>query len=107
VVDAVRNIFVEGALGDQGAELDQAEKAIKAELDLATQQVRTKELEIARFKQANLGYMPDQATDYYARLQSAQAELSQTRRLRELAEIRRDELRRQIAGEEPVIGLMP
>jgi polysaccharide chain length determinant protein (PEP-CTERM system associated) len=50
--------------------------------------------------------MPDDGGDYYARLQASLSAVRQTEQeIRQLEE-RRDELQRQIEGEEPVFGIM-
>ena len=57
---------------------------------------------LARFKQENVDVLPGEGGDYYARLQAARGQLEAARlELRE-QQNRRDELQRQLDGEEPV-----
>jgi hypothetical protein len=50
--------------------------------------------------------MPSQGQDYYSSLQEAMKTLEQTRTALRLAINRRDELQRQLRGEEPVFGMV-
>lgn len=107
VVAAVLDTFIESALGNEGTDSEMTERAIAGEIQVHEQRLREADAALAKFKQDNLGYMPDQFGDYYARLQAAVAAATATGdRVRGLTE-RRDELRRQIEGEEPVLGLVP
>jgi len=57
------------------------------------------EQQLATFKKANVGYMPDEKGGYYSRLQRAQDAVEQTRSALRLAERRYVELKRQLEGE--------
>lgn len=58
---------------------------------------------LAQFKKENVGVMPDTTGDYYARLQQATAQLEQLQVDLSLAQRARNELRRQISQETPVL----
>jgi polysaccharide chain length determinant protein (PEP-CTERM system associated) len=66
----------------------------------------TAEQRLADFKKEHVGMMPSQGQDYYSRLQEAIKTLEQTRAALLLAVNRRDELQRQLKGEEPVFGMV-
>ena len=107
VVAALLNTFVESSLGAQGDDADMTARAIKSEIDDHEKRLLQAESDLADFKKRNLGYMPDDGTDYYTRLHQAQNDVAETeRQMRQLRQ-RRDEVARQLQGEEPVFGIMP
>ena len=106
VVAAVLDAFVENSLQDQGDDAELTARALDSEIQDHEDRLLKAESDLAQFKKDNLGFMPDDRGDYYSRLQQSLAAVSQTEsRMRE-ARQRRDELQRQIVGEEPVFGLM-
>lgn len=107
VVSALLNTFVEASLGAQGDDADMTERAIALEIENHEQRLLAAEADLADFKKRNLGYMPNDGTDYYTRLQNAIAAVSETDRQMRLMRQRRDEISRQLQGEEPVFGIMP
>jgi polysaccharide chain length determinant protein (PEP-CTERM system associated) len=107
VVTALLNTFVETSLGAQGDDTDMTERAIKSEIDDHEKRLLLAEADLADFKKRNLGYMPNEGADYYMRLQTALASVAEIeRQIRQLRQ-RRDEVARQLDGEEPVFGIMP
>lgn len=106
VVTAVVDAFVENSLQGQGDDAQMTARALDAEIRDHEDRLMQAENELAQFKKENLGYMPDDRGDYYSRLQSALAEVSRTEEQVRQVRRRRDELRRQIEGEEPVFGIM-
>lgn len=107
VVSALLNTFVESSLGAQGEDADMTERALRLEIDDHEQRLLESEASLADFKKRNLGYMPDDGSDYYTRLQEALANVDESeRQIRQLRQ-RRDEIARQLQGEEPVFGIMP
>jgi polysaccharide chain length determinant protein (PEP-CTERM system associated) len=107
VVAAVLDTFVEDAIGGQTDDAEITERALAGEIQDHEERLSAAEDSLAQFKKDNLGFMPGESGDYYERLQTALAAVStgQTR-IRQLQE-RRDELSRQLDGEEPVFGIMP
>jgi polysaccharide chain length determinant protein (PEP-CTERM system associated) len=106
VVQALQTIFVESALGDTRVDSDMAQRFIEQQIQEYEQRLEAAEHRLAEFRRENVGLLPGDRGDYYQRLQLAQNELEEARlRLRE-AENRRDEVRRQLAGEEPTFGIM-
>jgi len=107
VVAALLSAFVESSLGAQGDDADMTSRAIKFEMDDHERRLLKAEADLADFKKRNLGYMPNEGADYYTRLQTALGNVAETeRQIRQLRQ-RRDEVARQLEGEEPVFGLMP
>jgi polysaccharide chain length determinant protein (PEP-CTERM system associated) len=107
VTAAVVDAFIEDAIDNEGTDAEVTEGALANEIDVHERRLKEAEDALARFKQENLGYMPGEYGDYYNRLQAAYARVATAEeKLRQLVE-RRDELQRQIAGEEPVFGIMP
>jgi polysaccharide chain length determinant protein (PEP-CTERM system associated) len=107
VVAALLNTFVESSLGAQGDDADMTERAIKSEIDDHEGRLLEAEAALSEFKKRNLGYMPGEGADYYTRLQKALADVAVTEgQMRQLRQ-RRDEVARQLEGEEPIFGLMP
>jgi len=107
VVSSLLNTFVESSLGAQGDDADMTERAIALEMEDHERRLLQAESDLAEFKKRNLGYMPDDGADYYTRLQAAISAVDETDRQIRLMRQRRDEISRQLEGEEPVFGLMP
>jgi polysaccharide chain length determinant protein (PEP-CTERM system associated) len=106
VVAAIVDAFVENSLQGQGNDAEMTARALDAEIRDHENRLVKAESDLAQFKKDNLGYMPDDQGDYYARLQHALNAVSQTESQVRQLRLRRDELQRQIAGEEPVFGIM-
>lgn len=106
VVQATLNLFVEGALGDTRADTDLAQRFLEQQIREHEQRLEAAEQRLADFRRENVGLLPGEGGGYYQRLQRAQNNLRQTRQELREAENRRDEIRRQIAGEEPTFGIM-
>jgi polysaccharide chain length determinant protein (PEP-CTERM system associated) len=107
VVAAVVDTIVEDAIGSQGDDADVTERALASEIRAHEDRLNAAETTLAEFKKENIGYMPGEAGDYYDRLQSALATIQSKEEEIRLITERREELRRQIEGEEPVFGIMP
>ena len=106
VVAAIVDAFVESSLRGQGNDADMTARALDAEIRDHETRLREAEQRLAQFQKDNIGYMPDDRGDYYERLQAALNAVSETEsEVRQVRE-RRDELQRQIQGEEPVFGIM-
>ncbi|MBK1672776.1 hypothetical protein CKO35_05565 [Ectothiorhodospira shaposhnikovii] len=106
VVQALLNRFVEGALGDSRTDTDVARRFLDQQIREYEQRLAAAERRLADFRRDNVGLLPGDRGGYYSRLQQAQNLLEETQlRLRE-AENRREEIRRQLIGEEPTFGIM-
>jgi protein tyrosine kinase modulator len=103
VVQSLFTIFMEGSLGDKRSDMEAATRFIDDQIKSYEQKLVAAENELKEFKRRNMGLMPEQGRDYYARLQEAGARLRQARlELRE-AENARDAIKSQLSGEEPVL----
>lgn len=103
VVESLLTIFVEGSLGHKRKDTDSARKFIEEQLKAYEQKLVAAENALKDFKRKYVGMMPGSGGGYFERLaQSRQAVEDSKLELRE-AENRRNELKRQLAGEEPVM----
>ena len=107
VVDSLVNTFVEKSLGGNRTETSQAQAFLQKQINDYEARLVEAEDKLAEFKRENVAFMPGQGGDYFARLQSSQEAMVTTESKLRLAEERRDELFRQLEGEEPVFGIMP
>src|SRR6056297_3148741 len=104
VVASIVDSFVEDSLQGQGDDAAMTGRALEAEIANHERRLEAAESRLAEFKKDNLGFMPGEGGDYYARLQAALAAVENTQaEMRALRE-RRDELQRQLAGESPILG---
>ena len=100
VVQSLLTILVESSLGNKRKDTDSAKRFIGDQLKTYEQKLIDSENLLKQFKQQHLGVMPTQGGDYFAKLAEAQKNISEsTLALRE-AQTRRDQLKRQLAGEE-------
>jgi polysaccharide chain length determinant protein (PEP-CTERM system associated) len=103
VVQSLLTIFVEGGLGDKKQDSSSAIRFIDEQIQSYEEKLITGENNLKAFKQKNIGIMPQQGTDYYSQLSRAEEDLNKTRLDLREAEQARDAIRRQIAGDEPVL----
>lgn len=105
IVESLLTIFVENALGDTRKDSNAAQRFLDQQIEEYEQRLIEAEERLKEFKRENVDLMSSSGQGYFERLRAAQDELAQARlRLKE-AQIRRDELGRQLRGEEPVFGL--
>jgi len=104
VVRSLLTIFVENTLGDTRQDSDAAQKFLGQQIVEYEKRLVEAEDRIKEFKRKNVALMPRAGQDYFELLQESRARLEQAKL--ELQEVtnRRDELRRQLVGEEPVFG---
>ena len=105
VVAAMLNIFVEDSLGANRLGTQKAQEFLREELAKLQVDLEKSEQELADFKKRNVGRMPGESGDYYARLQSGMEGLRETQSTLQLAQRRRNALMQQLAGEQPMLGL--
>ena len=107
VVQSFLTIFVESSLGSTRKDSDVAQKFLDEQIREYEARLVESEDRLKEFKQRNVGLMPGSGGDYFTKLKSAQAELSGSKdRLEEVIR-RRNEIKRQMQGEEPTFGLAP
>lgn len=106
VVKTLLATFVEDTLGIKRADSSSAQQFLLDQIHEYEGRLRTAEERLAEFKRTNVGQMPGQGGDYYTRLQTSLEQLETLRaKYRQISE-RRNELARQIEGEEPTFGIL-
>lgn len=103
VVQSLTSIFVESSLGDKRKDTDAARQFIEEQIKGYEKRLEEAENRLKEFKLRNMAIMGDAGKDYFGRIAEVSGQLNQARlELRE-AENSRDALKRQIAGEDPVL----
>jgi protein tyrosine kinase modulator len=103
VVETLLNNFVEQTLGSKRSGQESAQRFLDDEIRELEGRLTESEQRLADFKKKNVGSMPGEGGDYFARLQTEMAGEKQTRDALSLAETRRNELNRQLTGEDPFL----
>lgn len=106
VVGSLVDTFVEQSLGANRDESSSAQEFLEKQIAEYERRLTEAEDRLARFKRENFAFMPDKNGDYFGRLQAARSELADTQQKLRLAQQKRNELTRQLEGEEPVFGIM-
>jgi polysaccharide chain length determinant protein (PEP-CTERM system associated) len=102
IAQSLITIFIENSLNDKREDSSDAQTFLEKQIAQSEARLIEAENRLALFKQKNVDVLPGEQGDYYSRLQSLRGELSRAQlQLKELLN-RRDELRRQLQGEEPV-----
>ena len=105
VVQSLLDTFMEDSLGLKRTDAGVAQRFLLEQLRDYEQRLLEAETRLAEFKKQNVGLMPGAEGDYYQRLQAELQTLDTIRsRYRQVQE-RRNELARQLEGEEPTFGL--
>jgi polysaccharide chain length determinant protein (PEP-CTERM system associated) len=103
VVRTLLSNFVEDTLGSKRSGQEAAQKFLKEQIADYENRLSQAEERLAEFKKQNVGKMPDQRGDYFGRLQAEETALEQSRNELSIAEAKRDELQRQLSGEDPFV----
>jgi polysaccharide chain length determinant protein (PEP-CTERM system associated) len=106
VVRTLLDTFMEDSLGLKRSDTAVAQRFLESQIKDYEQKLVEAEDRLARFKQGNVGAMPGTSGGYYQRLETELGALQQMRQVSSQLQNRRDELARQLAGEEPTYGLM-
>ncbi len=104
VVQALLTIFVESTLGQSRQDSNSAQKFLDQQLREYEARLVESEERLKEFKRKHVGMMPGDDKDYFARLQDAEGALAQAKLELHEEERRRDELKSQLSGEQPVFG---
>ncbi len=102
VVQSLITVFIESTLGNERADSADAQTFLDEQIADYEKRLIEAESRLAKFKQENVGILPGQSGGYYERMAIAKTELSTASLQLQEATHRRNELRRQIAGEDPV-----
>ncbi len=106
VVQTLLDAFVEDTLGVKREDNTTAQEFLQQQIAEYEVRLRAAEDRLAEFKRKNVGLMPGEQGDYYTRMQAGLDQLEALRaRQRQVLE-RRNELARQLEGEEPTFGLV-
>jgi len=103
VVSILLNTMIEDTLNSSRTDTASAQKFIDEQIAGYDERLSLSEQRLAEFKKANLGYMPDEKGNYYARLQGAQDAVDETSAQLNLARQRLSELKKQLRGESPLL----
>jgi len=104
VVQSLLTIFVESSLGTTRKDIASSQKFIEEQLKAYEAKLITSENALRDFKRQHMGNMPGQGGDYYAQLSAASEARKQAALELSEAVNRRDQLKRQLADEEPEIA---
>ncbi|WP_370052063.1 XrtA system polysaccharide chain length determinant [Neptunomonas sp.] len=102
VVESMLTVFVESALGDKRKDSSGAQDFLNKQIADYEQRLTEAEARLSDFKQRNSGLLPSEMDDYYKRLEFEREQLASAELQLKAVKNRRDELQRQIEGEEPV-----
>ena len=101
VVQRLLNSFVEDTLGNKREGQEDAQRFLREQIADYERRLSESENRLADFKKRNVGKMPDDRGDYFARLQAEMVEADGVRQQLALAQARHEELAKQLTGEEP------
>ncbi len=104
VVQSLLTIFVETSLGKTRQDISSSARFIEEQLQQYQQKLNDAENALKEFKQKHIGMMPGQGGDYYAKLAEVSGQLRQAQLDQQEAINRRDQLKRQLADEEPELS---
>ncbi len=104
VVQSLLTIFVETSLGKTRQDISSSQRFIEEQLQQYQQKLTDAENALKEFKQKHIGMMPGQGGDYYAKLAEVSGQLRQAQLDQQEAANRRNQLKRQLADEEPELN---
>ncbi len=104
VVDQLLRLFLANSLGGSQEGSEQAQQFLTQQIADYDKKLAAAEARLADFKREHAGLVPGSTGDYFARLHAETDELDKDRLALTIAEQKRDELRRQLAGELPSMG---
>ena len=107
VVDLLLKSFVQGALAGKREGSELAQHFLVSQISLYERRLSDAEERLADFKKRNVGLMPGAEGDYFTRLQAETETLNKARQNLAVVERRRDELRRQLQGEQLLVEAPP
>lgn len=106
VVRTLLDTFMEDSLGLKRTDTVAAQRFLEAQVEEYRKRLTDAEGRLAQYKQENVGSLPGSGGGYYQRLESETNNIQQLRQAYAQLQTRRDELQRQLTGEEPTYGMM-
>jgi polysaccharide chain length determinant protein (PEP-CTERM system associated) len=104
VVQSLLDTFVEDTLGMKRTDVTNARRFLEAQIAEYERRLTESENRLADFKRENLAMLPGDGADYFGSLQNAMANVRLLQARYDQLATRRDELRRQLDGEDPAAG---
>jgi polysaccharide chain length determinant protein (PEP-CTERM system associated) len=104
VVQSLLTIFIEGSIGDKRKDSDNAVRFIDEQIKQYEEKLVAAENAVKEFKLKNSGFLAGREGDYGAKLAESADLLNQARLQLTEAEQARNSIKREIAGEEPMLG---
>jgi polysaccharide chain length determinant protein (PEP-CTERM system associated) len=98
VVQAVLDIFIRGSTEADSQDAKEAESFFRQQVSDYAERLTAAEKRLADFKKKNIGLMPDDRGDYFARLQQEMATLEKSRADLSVARRQQEELRSKIVA---------
>src|SRR4029079_826862 len=103
VVQSLASIFIESNLGEKRKDSDSAKKFIDEQIKVYEKKLEEAEDRLKEFKIRNLSSNEGLEKDYFTRLSELTAQLNRSRLELHEAENSRDALKKELAGEEPIL----
>jgi len=103
VVDRFVNTWVQEALGGKEQGSVQAQQFLTQQIAELEKRLRDAEEALAAFKKEHVGLLPGEQADYFKRLDTELADLDAAQTKLSAATVRRNELQKQLRGEEPLV----
>ena len=103
VVSKLLNTLIETTLSSARTDTAEAQIFLDHQITEYEERLTAAEQKLAKFKRANVGFMPDEQGGYYSRLQREQDELDDIRSELRLAKRRHSEMLKQLDGESPLL----
>lgn len=106
VVSSLLDRFMVESLGETRKDSKLAQGFIERRIEDDERRLYDAEMRLAEFKKANVGLLPGAEGDYFSKLAQSQADVRNIEARMRLLQQRRNELLRQLEGEEPTFGLV-
>jgi len=103
IVSKLLNTLIENTLDSTRTDTAAAQQFIDRQIAEHEERLTSAEQKLAKFKRANVGFMPDEKGGYYKRLQDEERELESITSALRLAKRKRVAMIKQLEGETPLL----